>query len=523
MASADLREELSCSVCLSVYTDPVTLQCGHNFCLVCITGILDTQDGSGLYSCPECRKRFDVRPSLQRNLELCNIVGCDLSTHSEQGEPGIFCTYCIHSPVPAVKTCLQCEASLCEKHLQKHTKSAEHVLTEPTTFLENTKCSVHNELLKYYCFDDAACICVSCCLVGEHRGHHVEPLNEASEKKKETLRDILEKLMLKREESENRVQSLQDRRREMHDNAADVTERVTALFRDIRERLAVLEKRVLSEISRQEEQVSLKFSHLIQQLEIKNDELSREIHHIEELCNMSDPLAVMREEQKPIVIYRMDSDGDNYINVKLDLASISRILHRELLHLSDILLDLKIKRNFSMLETSDILLDIKTANNWIVVSSDLKSATYTSVDQNRLDGPERFISRQVFSISCFTSGQHYWEVDVSEAKKWLIGVACQSIERRIAGSDSYIGFNEKSWGLSFNPELAALHNNIIKRIDSISPVQSVGIYLDYDGGRLSFYQLCDPIRHLHTFTAIFTEPLYAAFYVFENTCIRIRN
>ncbi|KAG9465255.1 hypothetical protein GDO78_018603 [Eleutherodactylus coqui] len=173
------------------------------------------------------------------------------------------------------------------------------------------------------------------------------------------------------------------------------------------------------------------------------------------------------------------------------------------------------------MEKSDILLDIDTANNNIIISEDLRSASYTATSQNRPAGSKRFTSRQVFSSRSFSSGRHYWEVDVSQAKKWLIGVAGESLERKVDGNESFIGCNNKSWALIVNNDFGASHNNVLQRLVSASPVQAVGIYLDYEAGRLSFYQLCDPIRHLHTFTASFTEPLYAAFFVFANSSIRI--
>uniref|UniRef100_A0A8C5QLJ6 Uncharacterized protein n=1 Tax=Leptobrachium leishanense TaxID=445787 RepID=A0A8C5QLJ6_9ANUR len=282
MASADLRDELTCSICLNIYTDPVTLPCGHSFCRTCIGDVLDTQEGSGAYKCPECRAESQERPALVKNRKLRNIAENIRSTHPEQEEAGIPCTYC-DSPVPAAKTCLHCEASLCENHLRK--------------------------VLEYYCCEDAACICVSCSLAGEHRGHQVETLNEASEKKKEKLRNILQKLTPQREEAEKRVQNLEELRRQVQGKAAGVTERVTALIRDIRKQLEALEKRVLSEISRQEEQVSLRVSDLIRQLEIKKEELSRKMGDIEELCDMMDPVTVLQGRE---------SDRDDYCDTEED-------------------------------------------------------------------------------------------------------------------------------------------------------------------------------------------------------------
>ncbi|XP_063788585.1 E3 ubiquitin-protein ligase TRIM39-like [Pseudophryne corroboree] len=522
MASADMRPQLSCSICLSTYTDPVSLRCGHIFCQDCIVRVLDTQEGAGGYSCPECRAEYQERPALEKNRKLSNIVECFLCSHPEPEETQIFCTYC-DSPVPATKTCLQCEASFCDKHLSKHSKSAEHVLTEPTVSFEDRKCSVHKEIVKYYCSEDSAAICISCWVAGDHRSHPVELLDVASEKKKETLKSVTETLKSEREETERRLQRLQDHRREEKEKAAGVTERVTDLFRDIREKLDTLERGVLGEISRQEEQMSLSVSDLITQLEKQKDELSRKISSIEEICNITDPLTVLKKEPESDVISHKSCDVTSDVRVAgcVNEGIISQILHRGLLHLANIVMDLQTKRQLLVMGKADILLDIKTASDYIMISKDRRSASDTNVYQQRVDGPERFISQQVLSSCSFSSGRHYWEVDVSAAEQWLIGVASHSIERKVNVKESFIGHNNKSWGLYFIDKLRVCHNNIYKKIDPSSSVQTVGIFLDYEAGRLSFYQLCDPIRHLHTFSATFTEPLYAAFCVYENSCIKI--
>ncbi|KAM5170505.1 E3 ubiquitin/ISG15 ligase TRIM25-like [Mantella aurantiaca] len=263
MASVDLRAELKCSICKNIYKDPVTLHCGHSFCRLCIDHMLDTQKDSGDYFCPVCRKRFRSRPALHKNITLHIIA------QQYQEESGVFCTYCLDSSVPAVKSCLQCDAYLCDKHLTAHNKAPEHVLSDPTTSLQTRKCPTHKELIQYYCIKDRSCICESCKLYGEHRGHQVGKVDEASEKKKKKLRNVLQKLLTKREETEERVRSLQEHGRKV--------------------------ERVLRKISRRAEEVSLAVLNMIRDLEIKKDELSRKIHHIQELCNMTDPLTVLQE------------------------------------------------------------------------------------------------------------------------------------------------------------------------------------------------------------------------------------
>uniref|UniRef100_A0A803K2Z3 Uncharacterized protein n=1 Tax=Xenopus tropicalis TaxID=8364 RepID=A0A803K2Z3_XENTR len=515
MAAADLRAELSCSVCRDIYTNPVTLPCGHNFCLICIGKTWDWQEGiEEDPSCPECRQRYRRRPELKRNLTLRNIAEQFLSTDPEP---------------------------------------------DGTGNSGNRICSAHNKLLDCYCCEDGTPVCVSCYLAGEHRGHRVELLSEASEKKKETLRKVLEKLSPEREETEGQIQRLQERRREGAEVAARERERVTALFRGIREELEALEKRLLSDISRQKEKLSLTLTELIQQLEIKRDELSRKIRHIEELCNMADPLTVLQEQWESHGAAFCGAEGadtegrkrDNTVgsffsalipwrkNKKKTQMDTDRIQEREGIkvpavgdldvgRISETLLTglagivTGVEGRFPGQEATELVLDINTAGNRVSVSGDRKSASYSHTDQRHPQTPERFQDcAQALSSRSFPSGRHYWEVEVSESGEWEVGAAYPSIER--GGAQSFIGNNNKSWGLYRwdNNRYTVRHDRKDRWLPHVTSCRRIRISLDYEAGRLSFYELSEPIRHLHTFTASFTEPLHAAFWVGWDACVRI--
>uniref|UniRef100_A0A8C5MJL5 Uncharacterized protein n=1 Tax=Leptobrachium leishanense TaxID=445787 RepID=A0A8C5MJL5_9ANUR len=536
MASAELRDELSCFICADIYMNPVILPCGHRFCRVCIGDVLDTQEGSGAYRCPECKTEFKDRPALVKVRKLRKIVESFRSAQPEQEEARILCTYCIQPPAPASKTCLLCEASLCENHLRFHSKSAEHVLTEPIASLERRKCPVHKKVLTCYCCEDATLICASCSLAEQHKGHQVETLKEASEKKKEKQRNILQKLTSQREETEKRLQSLQELRRHTQEQAAGEKERVNALIKEIKKHLESLEKRVLIEISRQEEQVSLRVSGLIRLLEIKKDELSRKMGHIEELCNITDPVTVLQGKESNMAEYCCTEESVNEVkeryNIKvhvgnLDVGLISVTLHsglagivtrltrrRRVLEASDLLLDVN--------TVSDILLDVNTASNDVSLSGDMKTVSWSGLNQSRPDRPERFLNNHVISFRSFFSGRHYWEVEGSESGEWVVGMAYSSLDRKIG--QLRIGNNSKSWGLwrLKDNQFSVRHNSIdIQLCPNLSCLR-FGIFLDYEAGRLSFYELCDQINHIHTFTATFVEPLRAVFGVYGyNTWLKV--
>ncbi|XP_075037387.1 E3 ubiquitin-protein ligase TRIM39-like [Mixophyes fleayi] len=524
MASAALRDELKCSICLNIYRDPVSLRCGHNFCWGCIERVLDTQEGSGEYTCPDCRKRSKERPVLQKNRTLCNIVETFPPNPSDDSEEGvkIFCLYCVDSPVQAVKTCLQCETSLCGTHLQAHNKASNHVLAEPTASLENRKCSIHKEPLQYYCCEDAACTCVSCCLVGDHRGHNIELIDEAVKKKKEKLEIVLQEHTVKRNQIENRSKKLKKCQEKVQKKSVTVQEKINNLFTYIIQQVRNLQNEIINSVNSQE----LDISNIIQHLETQNKELSRKIRDIEKLCNTTDPLSVLQDKE---------SDGGDLCHSGKEYKP-DRIFHRLLSVAADLddviiiknvqqrlfnIVNEYIKREYHVPENALIPLNEDSAGNNLAVSECRRTIYWTEINQNRSENPESFNScPQVISKCSYPSGRHIWKVETSGSGQWRVGAAYASIGRR--GDTSPIGSNNKSWCLMRNKDrLTAVHDKKKTWLHPTSPLQMILLYLDYEAGRLSFYQLCDPIRHLHTFTASFTEPLHAAFYVSNDAWIKI--
>uniref|UniRef100_A0A8C4SUT2 Uncharacterized protein n=1 Tax=Erpetoichthys calabaricus TaxID=27687 RepID=A0A8C4SUT2_ERPCA len=146
MAEAELftyHDENSCSACLDTLTDPVSLHCGHSFCLKCLTNLWDQSQGC---SCPECGESFTMRPELHINTvlneDIKKLKMMRLSPQSSQNYTGpgdVECDVCTRKKSRAVKSCLTCAVSYCLTHLQPHFELAawkDHKLTDPVRNLK---------------------------------------------------------------------------------------------------------------------------------------------------------------------------------------------------------------------------------------------------------------------------------------------------------------------------------------------------------------------------------------------------
>ncbi|XP_075702447.1 E3 ubiquitin/ISG15 ligase TRIM25-like [Rhinoderma darwinii] len=519
MSFSDMKDELNCSICLSIYIDPVTLRCGHSFCDSCIRQVLDSQESSGAYSCPDCRKRFKSRPSPLKTTTLCNIVKHFQSTSQEQSIGDIFCTYCMETPVPAAKSCLLCEASLCTNHLCAHSKSPEHVLVAPTTYFQKRKCFVHSKVLDYISPLDATCVF---CAAGAHRRDQAP--EQAGPSEKQNMTEILEKLILKRKIIVDHTQGLLLHRQEAQSTADRYMLHTTVLFGDLKRSLSALEKRILNEILRQEEQVSSSVDNIIKQLEVRKNDVTNRIGCVKEICNMTCNFPVSESEMKDFSNIETEGTiGEHHrLDEKFDVDHFVPILISETLQrdLHNILTNTKPLYVGS--EAVDLLLDADTAGNDIVVSRDKKTASWSRIKRKLTKNPERFRAcNQVLSTGSFSPGRYYWEIETSENSIWRIGVTYPSIDRR--SLKSRIGDNEKSWCLCrYKDEYSVRHDEKKTALTRKVLVPRLGIYLDSWAGTLSFYELGDPIEQLYTFKTTFSEPLCVVLYLGGKGWLRVR-
>uniref|UniRef100_A0A3B4FRQ4 Tripartite motif containing 47 n=1 Tax=Pundamilia nyererei TaxID=303518 RepID=A0A3B4FRQ4_9CICH len=179
------EDQFLCSICLNVFTDPVSTPCGHNFCKNCISRHWDISDRC---QCPVCKKVFETRTELHINTFISEMVS-QFRHETQQKVREVPCDICTGTKLKALKSCLVCLASYCQTHLEPHLTMKglkRHQLIDPEENLEGRMCIKHDNPLELYCKTDQTCVCMVCC-VFDHKTHEFVPLREEYEGKKAEL------------------------------------------------------------------------------------------------------------------------------------------------------------------------------------------------------------------------------------------------------------------------------------------------------------------------------------------------
>ncbi|XP_070998133.1 NLR family CARD domain-containing protein 3-like [Oncorhynchus clarkii lewisi] len=171
----------------------------------------------------------------------------------------------------------------------------------------------------------------------------------------------------------------------------------------------------------------------------------------------------------------------------------------------------------------DLTLDPNTVNRLLSLSKENRKVTCRTEEQPYPDHPDRFEDCEQVLCREGLNGRCYWEVEWS-GRRAAIGVTYKGMSRRGRVKNCCLGWNDNSWSLfCFDNHYIAWHNNNPTTIDvpSSSPYR-VGVYLDWSAGTLSFYRASsDKLTHLITFTSTFTEPLYAGFWVCDESSVSL--
>ncbi|XP_075306438.1 E3 ubiquitin/ISG15 ligase TRIM25-like [Odontesthes bonariensis] len=412
------RKSFSCSMCLDLLKDPVTIPCGHSYCRSCIKAHWDGEEQRGIHSCPQCRKTFKPRPVLGKSTMLADLVEQLKKTgppadHCYAGPEDVACDVCSGRKLKATKSCLICLASFCEKHLQPHYDSApfrKHKLVEPSKKLQENICSVHGEVMKMFCRTDQKSICYLCS-VEEHKGHDtVSAAAERTERQRE-LEGSRQQIQQRIQDAEKDVKLLQQQLEAIHRSADKTVEHSQKIFTEL---IRLLQKRssdVKQQIRSQQEAEGSRVKELQEKLEQEITELKRKDAELKQLSHTEDHSQFLHS--CPSVSALSESPHSSSIKIRLlrhfeDMtAAVSElrdklqdILREEWTNISlrvaevDVLLPQPepepTSRAGFLRYSCEITLDPNTAHRELLLSEGNRKVRYMNHPQSYSHHPDRF-------------------------------------------------------------------------------------------------------------------------------------
>ncbi|XP_063049312.1 tripartite motif-containing protein 16-like [Engraulis encrasicolus] len=552
-AVAGNKDIFECPICLDLLKDPVTLTCGHSYCLRCIEDCWDKGDGKGVYRCPKCRQTFTPRPDLKKNIIIAELVDqmrksriqTAAAVECAAGPGDVACDVCrpTERKLKAVKSCLDCLVSYCDTHLKVHDEAhygRNHTMTDATGQLQERICPRHKKVFEIFCRTDQSCICYLCTM-DDHKGHDTITATAEWSQKKEGLgksqtrcQQIIQLKEKELQELRKAVETLKfGTQTAVEESERMFTEMIRSIERWCSEVTELIRAQEKAEVSRAEG--------LLKRLEQEIAELKRTDAEMKQLSLTQDPIHLL----KNIV----SITGRPYSTISTSVT-FSQNLSLEPLKKSVSALKMQLEEKLNSVFKEEIVKISSAATTHVQIIQSIqypdpelpvrRAVSKGLLPPDMSDGQALIaepVTREDFlQYSCHftldpnTASRH---LHLSEGnrrvekgdeaqpypdhpdrfEKWchqvlcregvsarcywevewsgtvLIAVSYKSISRKGLGDECLFGFNDQSWRLDLRSSSSSFYHN--KKETKLPLVASsrIGVYVDHRAGTLAFYSI----------------------------------
>ncbi|XP_014749149.1 PREDICTED: E3 ubiquitin-protein ligase TRIM39-like [Sturnus vulgaris] len=416
-----LRTEASCSLCLGLFQDPVSIHCGHNFCRGCIERCWASSRES--FPCPRCRETAPER-SLRPNRELAAIIRI-AQRLSLRGAAG------------------------------------------------GRLCPAHGEALKLFCEEEQSPVCRVCRQGPEHRLHAAVPIEEAAQEHQEKLQAHAQILRDRREKMLGLKAAEEGKSLDLLERVDAERQRLRCRVRELHQLLEEQERLLLGRLAELERDIVRRQEENISSLSEQISSLGQQVQELEDKCQQP-PWELLQDSRD--ILRRLEKQNDpEPVETPPELAEEPTELPQKNFRLKEMLKKFQVS----------LTLDPDTAHPRLALSEDGKRVRWEDTRRNIPDHPKRFdSSRCVLGREGFGSGRHFWEVRVAHGAAWAVGVAKESVPRkgRISVKPE-VGI----WAVGqCGSQCQALTSPAVP-ISLPEAPEVVGVYLDYEAGRVAFF------------------------------------
>ncbi|XP_074927945.1 E3 ubiquitin-protein ligase RNF135 isoform X2 [Chelonoidis abingdonii] len=447
----NLQEELTCSLCLEYFKDPVIItECAHNFCRACITQ--HCKDPGTDIRCPHCRKSFQ-QENLISNRQLANMVEIVQhlnGTSEKQGEES-----------KAEKQQVKLEISEVSKQIemaQDAISSSKQASTEMNEYVSQIKGLITEDfcaMKQYLETQERATLMI------------IEQEQQVAHQKiEETIGQLAAKVNMLTEIKTQLENGLQNNTMEQLRDTSSKREKYIGSPIIINK--IMLDAKKISVVTSAVEELKKQLEVLI--LKKYPAQLPQEpVGLLQERSVCSTSVVSASDNPEPVVSSQFSQWA---VNVTFDLQRI----HRNL--------------------------EIRSENKKVIVSR---------FPPGYEPALKRFCISQVMCSQSFSEGRHYWEVSTKDSGGWAVGVADGNIGRKDQLGRTELSWCVEWSGK--NKQLSAWHRNQETRLSEDRPL-NVGVFLDLANKHLSFYSLTDKETLLHRFEINILRPVYPAFWLY---------
>uniref|UniRef100_A0A7N8YGM2 Zinc-binding protein A33-like n=1 Tax=Mastacembelus armatus TaxID=205130 RepID=A0A7N8YGM2_9TELE len=413
MASAFYSEDLTCSICQTLFTDPVNLLCGHSFCRQCITDVLSVKQ-----QCPHCRTDVSID------------VKCLPTSHILR--------------------------SLAEK-----AKEIGLLISKVADL-----CPEHEEKLKLFCVTDQQLVCIICRDGERHEGHKFKPVKEAAASLRQELVHGLKNIGGDILTTESLVNTQKEEITKTKDKAQQLMIQIHRQFEEMHQFLRKREDEIKNELQVKKEDAVEKMSEMLNTMESA----------LSKLRELEVKATSVLEVKDPEVFLKSWTEGNNMVApeqlfrsraIELQVVNPSVSMGPYESHLQFFVW----KEMLQVIQPRAELLSLKRD------SANLTVSFHGSQTDNLYFGK----IYSVYSVNEFSSGHHYWEVDVGHRDYWSLGI-----------EDHFLSYDGQKF--------TTCTSNINTELDLADSPRKIGIYLNCSCLKLSFYNATN-MTHIHTMSS----------------------